>query len=68
MAREACGYTVEKASKCFGISERILEGFEQDSGPVPFSLMLRITDSYHIPFDFVYFGPEIEYIERNLRG
>ena len=64
-ARISCGYTVEEVAEYCGVTTRVLNDLEIDSGQMQFLLMQKLTNLYRVPLDLVYFGTEVDCIKRN---
>jgi len=67
-ARVSCGYTVEEVARHCGIPVHAFNDLEIDSGQMQFSLMQKLTNLYGVSQDLIYFGVEVDCIERNRLG
>lgn len=52
------------AAKALGISEPTLRKWETDSSMLTFNNMQRIAELYGIPLDYIFFGPDNAFSEK----
>ena len=56
--RISCGYTEDEVARHCGVSTKVIDEVELDSGEILYSLLLKMTDLYNIAPDHVYLGLE----------
>ena len=62
--RVRAGLSQAQAASKFGISEPTLRKWENDSSILSYKDMIRISNIYNIPLDYIFFGPNNAFSER----
>ncbi|MCB4356235.1 XRE family transcriptional regulator [Levilactobacillus brevis] len=65
-ARHNAGYSQKQAAAHLGIHYQTLAAWERDSSNVGIKTIERLSQLYHIPKDYLFFGNKNEFI-RSLR-
>lgn len=66
-ARVNCGYNLTEAAEKLGVHRDTLWKYEQDSTNVPRTFMLKVSEVYGIPNDYIFFGVKSDFFRINLR-
>lgn len=56
--RVRAGITQSQAAKLLGVSEPTLRNWEKDSSGLKYEKMVRISEIYNIPLDYIFFGQD----------
>lgn len=62
--RVRMGMTLEEASKQLNVSVPTLKNWENDPGTMQFKDIDKVTKLYHIPQEFIFFGSNLDLIEK----
>ena len=62
--RVRAGFSQTEASKELGITEPTLRKWENDSSVLSFRQMNEIASLYHIPMEYIFFGPNNFFSEK----
>lgn len=62
--RARAGMSQASAAKKLGVSEPTLRKWEDNSSVIPYKDMQRIADIYHIPLDYIFFGDNNPFSEK----
>lgn len=62
--RVRAGLSQAQAASKFGISEPTLRKWENDSSVLQYKDMLRVAEMYNIPLDYIFFGPNNAFSEK----
>lgn len=63
--RVRAGLSQTQAATKLGISEPTLRKWENDSSVLSYKDMLRISKLYGVPLDYIFFGPNNAFSEKN---
>lgn len=61
-ARINAGYSQEEAGKYFGVHYQTLAKWENDSSRMPYDMIQKIPEVYHVPQRYIFFGNKNEFI------
>lgn len=62
--RVRSGLSQEEAAKALGVSAVTLRLWEKDAGEIQMKDVKKITDLYHIPQKYIFFGKDFDLIEK----
>lgn len=62
--RVRAGLSQAQAANKLGISEPTLRKWENDSSILQYKDMLRVAEMYNIPLDYIFFGPNNAFSEK----
>ena len=67
LLRLSCGKSTKELAEGLNISERTLEKYENNTGLIPVSILVKIRRLYGIPLELIYIGKHNDCIEDNLK-